>query len=69
MQASSGSPAASDIPRPRTTPCPRCTATAAEATTSAGPLVYLRCQICSEIWSIEERRQHAGQAPRSRAPI
>jgi hypothetical protein len=36
---------------------------------SGGPRVYLRCQICSEIWSIDERRQHTSQAPRSRATL
>ena len=41
----------------------------AEATTSAGALVYLRCQICSEIWSIEERRRDAGGPDRSRATL
>ena len=69
MNASSGSSASPDVPRPNTTPCPRCTATAAEATVSAGALIYLRCQICSEIWSIEDRRHDMSRRSQSSVAV
>ena len=47
--------------------CPKCDATAVKAAVLTSAYVYLRCQLCGEVWVIPERRELPRDTPGPRS--
>jgi hypothetical protein len=48
---------AATVPEAGRQHCPKCDAAAAKAATLTLAFVYLRCELCGEVWVIPERRE------------